>query len=111
MRAWAAGVLACGLALASTTLAEPQPPPPAPRTAQEHSVATEQKAGPAPATLVPPESLENRLFLSGRPLGRIPARGGHSAADAGLCGGAVGLPRRCARSTVVCNLTTKMTRP
>jgi TolA-binding protein len=48
--------------------------PPAPRSAHERSVATESsKTGPAPA-LVPPESLENRLFLSGRPLGRMDLR-------------------------------------
>jgi cellulose synthase operon protein C len=55
-------------------------PVPAPRTAQERSVATESKAGPAPQ-LVAPESLENRLFLSGRPLGRMDLRKRSEAAE------------------------------
>ena len=61
------------LALATRARAEQQPP--APRRANERSVATDaSKPGTAPASLVPPESLENRLFMSGRPTGRMDLR-------------------------------------
>jgi hypothetical protein len=56
----------------SNAHAEQQPP--APRSSNERSVATDaSKPGPAPA-LVPPENLENRLFMSGRPTGRMDLR-------------------------------------